>query len=458
VTRTRLLAAVDASWLAALRILLGLTLCVSMLRFLANGWVDELFVEPTYFFKYWGFSWVQPLSGTGMHTLFAALALLGATMAAGLAFRLSAVGLALGLSYVQLIDATNYLNHYYLAALLTWLLAFSPAHRVWSVDAWLAARRAHEPSPPRGVARAWLYLFRFQVGLVYFFAGMAKAQSDWLLHAQPLRTWLGACTHLPLVGPLFTVDAVPLVMSWAGFLFDTTIVAFLLQRRTRPWAYLVVLLFHACTGLLFPIGMFPVIMTGAALVFFDADWPRALLARLRTTAAPAPSVTLPASPSWRSRLALAAMALYCAVQVALPLRFLAYGGNVLWHEQGMRYSWRVMLRAKGGHTTFIVRNKDSGHVWHVGASRYLNGLQESEMSSQPDLILALARHIQSDFARRGLGPVEVRAESFVTLNGRRAAPLIDPSVDLSAEHDGLGLAHFVLPAPTSAPQHTRPVL
>src|SRR5690606_22218604 len=104
----------------------------------------------------------------------------------------------------------------------------SPANRIWSVDAWLASRwrrwrsgaegqRTGEPS--RTIAAGWHYLLRTQVGIVYTFAGLAKAQSDWLLHGQPLRIWLGANTNLPVLGKLFTLEPVPLVMSWCGFLF-----------------------------------------------------------------------------------------------------------------------------------------------------------------------------------------------------------------------------------------------
>ena len=80
------------------------------------------------------------------------------------------------------------------------------------------------------------------------------------------------------------------------------------------------------------------------------------------------------------------------------------------------------------------------------------------MSSQPDLILQLARHIARDFEARGRGPVQVRAESIVTLNGRRGAPIIDPQVDLARVDDGLLRAGWVLPAPGTPPPHTRPVL
>lgn len=458
----RLLRPVDAAWLAAFRFLYGVTLAISMWRLVEYGWVELFFVRPRFFFKYWGFEWVTPLSGPIMQALLWTLVALALCLALGLAFRLTACAFALGLIYIQLIDVSTYLNHYYLAALLALLLAVSPAGRVWSVDEWLRRRLLRRPARPELVSTAWLYLFRFQVGVVYFFAGMAKLQSDWLIHGQPLRIWLGASVDLPLLGALFTHPWTPLLMSWAGFLFDTTIVGFLLWPRARPFAYGVVLVFHTLTRLLFPIGMFPVIMSLSALMFFSPSWPRRLLERLRlgqavpSTAAQAPSLS--PSPSRWARPMLALGALYCALQLALPLRYLAYGGNVLWHEQGMRFSWRVMVRAKGGGTTFIVHSRSTNRTFHVSPSDYLTRIQESEMSNQPDLIVQLARHIQRDFAARGYGHVEVRADSKVGLNGRRSVPMLDPTVDLTRVNDGLARAAYILPAPEQSPRHTRPVL
>jgi vitamin K-dependent gamma-carboxylase len=443
-----LLRPVDAAWLAAFRICYGVALALSMARFLAYGWVDDFFVRPKLFFKYWGFEWVQPLSETGMHALFWGLLVAAGCIALGLAFRLASALFALGLIYVQLIDVSTYLNHYYLAGLLALLLAVSPAHRGWSLDAWLTRRRSAT------VSAAWLYLFRFQVGVVYVFAGLAKLQPDWLLHAQPLRIWLGSSTALPLIGPLFALPFVPLLLSWCGFLFDTTVVGFLLWRKSRPYAYLVLLGFHAMTRVLFPIGMFPVIMSLAALVFFSPSWPRALWSR-RGALPPVPAP--PRSGRWTT-CALALGAAYCVLQLALPLRYLAYGGNVLWHEQGMRFSWRVMVRAKGGGTTFLVYSPVRRHTYDVSPREYLTRLQEAEMSNQPDLILQLAHHIHDDFQRRGYGDVEVRAESRVGLNGRHSAPFVDQNVDLARIEDGLKPARFILPAPAAAPAHTRPVL
>lgn len=472
---------VDISFLVLLRVTLGLLLAISMERFLAYGWVDDLLLAPTFRFKYYGFHWVEPLAREQMFFLFRALVGLGLAVAAGFCFRISALLLAAGLTYIQLIDVSTYLNHYYLAALLAWLLALSPAHRAGSIDAWLRRLWSQKlgkekPTPITQVPSGFLWLFRFQVGLVYFCAGLAKFQTDWLVHGQPLGIWLGASTDLPLLGHLFTWSGVPLLISWLGFLFDLTIVFWLSWSRARPYAYVVLLLFHTLTRLLFDIGMFPWIMTACALVFFPPDAARhfasklsAWWARLAPRASPKNATQLSGarrssqrhsrSPSvipTGARIGLALGIVYVAFQAIMPFRYLAYGDNVLWHEQGMRFSWRVMVRAKGGGVSFRVKTPD--REIFVDPRKYLSAFQENEMSGQPDLILQMAHHIGSQYQASQHSPVEVYATARVSLNGRRAAPLIDPTANLMTVRDGLAHAPWILPAPTHAPPQIRPVL
>ena len=127
-----------------------------------------------------------------------------------------------------------------------------------------------------------------QLGLVYVFAGLAKLNDDWLFHALPLGLWLPAHTGLPLVGPFLDVAVVAFAASWAGALFDLTIVGWLSWSRTRPFAYAAVVVFHGITAVLFPIGMFPWIMIASTLIFFGYDWPDRILARAgRWSARPA---------------------------------------------------------------------------------------------------------------------------------------------------------------------------
>jgi vitamin K-dependent gamma-carboxylase len=442
---------VDSAWLAAFRVLFGLTLLTSTLRFLAYGWIDQLFVTPQFHFKYWGFAWVAVPSAAELHAIFWLMAGLCVLVSLGLLFRVAAFSLFVGFTYLQLLDVTTYLNHYYLASLLALLLACSPAGQTWSLDALIRPQIARSTVPT-----AWLYLFRFQVAVVYTFAGLAKAHGDWLLHAEPLRIWLLSRADTPVIGPILSQDWAAPVMSWAGFLFDTTIAWWLMIPRVRPWAYLVVIGFHTVTGLLFPIGMFPVIMVLSALVFFSPSWPRKLAARLpakvkaRFAATPVEQGVMTPANRWY-RVWVAVGVAYCVFQVAFPLRFLAYGGSVRWHEQGMRFSWRVMVREKNGSITFVVRAPRTGRTYYVAPHQYLTRLQEREMSSQPDLILQLAHRIRDDYEAKGLGPIEVRADTWVSLNGRAIRRLIDPNVDLSRIEDGFGKADWILPEPSEPP-------
>ena len=349
-------------------------------------------------------------------------------------------------------------------------------YAAWSLDAKLLprARRAEVPAYA-------IYLLRFQVAVVYTFAGLAKVNADWLLHGQPLNVWLASRTGVPVIGPLFAIPGAALAMSWAGCLFDLTIAAWLSIRRTRVAAYLVVLAFHAITSALFPIGMFPLIMVTAALVFFPASWPRDLakwardrgqrIARLSSrrrdpgassqghegpVVEPSALVSTAPPPRWL-RPALAVFVLYAAFQIGFPFRTHLYGGNVSWHEQGMRWSWRVMLRKKSASVTYHVRNPVTGRVVEVPPRRYLTDRQERDFGTQPDLVLQLAKRIAADETARAGVPVEVTVDAIVSLNGRRAAPLIDPDVDLARVEDGLAPAPWILPMPAEAPPTLTPV-
>ncbi|HXG63090.1 MAG TPA: HTTM domain-containing protein [Planctomycetota bacterium] len=443
---------IPAESLAAYRILFGTLLFLSTVRFMASGWIEIFYVQPAFHFKYYGFGWVKVLPEEGMWLLYGGIAASALLVALGLFYR-AAIAAFLGLfAYAELTDVTNYLNHYYLVTLLALLMTFLPMNARGSLD----ARR--RPDAARAQVPAWtLWLLRFQVGIVYVHAGLAKLGSDWLLHAQPLGIWLKARDETPVLGPLFALPETAYLFSWGGLLFDTTIVAWLLWKRTRPFAFAAVLVFHGLTQILFDIGIFPALMAINATLFFEPDWPSRIAARLRRRAPPAPAPGSAVSrppPRWAQGALLA----YGAFQVLFPFRHWLYPGDVLWNEQGMRWAWKVMLREKSGSVTYHVRDPRTGRSWQVSPSEYLTPRQELEMSGQPDLILQLAHHVAGDLRRKGHGEVEVRAEAKVSLNGRPSRLMIDPAVDLARVRDGLGAARWILPGPTDLPLRANPTV
>ncbi|HEY8379118.1 MAG TPA: HTTM domain-containing protein [Nannocystis sp.] len=421
--RAALAAPVDAASLHVFRLALGLLLCAGTIRFAARGWIRELYIEPTFHFHYWGFGWVEPLPPAGMIAVFVALGALALLVAAGAWYRPAIALFFLLFTYVELIDKATYLNHYYFISVVTLLMCFLPLQR----------GRAHAPT--------WaLWALRLQVGLVYVFAGIAKLRPDWLLHARPLEIWLAARRDFPLLGPLFARPETAYLMSWAGAAFDLSIPFLLLHPRTRPFAYLAVLGFHALTGALFPIGMFPWIMAASALIFFPPDWPRRLPARLIQWTCPLKPILKDISFPPRPLLA-GFFALHFALQLLLPLRRLAYPGDTAWTEEGFRFAWQVMLVEKVGTVSYRLRDPVTGRERRVDPGP-LTAQQAAQMAFQPDMILEYAHHL----AARSPG-VEVRADAFVTYNGRPAARLIDSDVDLARERDDLAPKPWILPAP-----------
>jgi hypothetical protein len=437
----RLYRPVSIAPLVTFRIVFGLLMFSSLLRFWWRGWVETVYVTPAFHFTYTGFSWVRPLGHTGMLLLFAAIAAAALCIALGLFYRLAAIVFFVGFTYVELLDMTTYLNHYYFISLVAFLLIWLPAAADFSVDVW------RNPDRRRRWIPAWcIGILRFQMGVVYVFAGLAKLNADWLLEAQPMRIWLPAKTHLPLVGHFMYEPWVAYLFSWFGAAYDLFIVAFLLHRRTRTVAYGFVILFHLATALFFPgIGMFPYVMIVCSLIFFSGRAHERLLTFLPFYKRMAPYRSAPVRVFSDQQGITVALGLYALVQLLVPLRFLAYPGHLFWHEEGYRFSWRVMLMEKSGAAYFRVRDK-SGLRWQeVNNAEFLTPLQEKMMSTQPDMILKYAHFLARTYRKAGFRNPEVYAEVYVALNGQRSRLLIDSTVNLAAEPLRWGHYNWVLP-------------
>lgn len=437
---------------------------VSTLRFVLNGWIHELYLQPDFFFTYYGFDWIQPLGTAGMYGVFAVMGLAALCIMLGWRYRLAAVVFFLSFTYVELIDKTHYLNHYYFVSIIAFLLILVPANRYFSLDVVQNSglRRRRVP--------AWtVNIFKLQLGLVYFYAGAAKLNPDWLLTAMPMKIWLAAHTHWPVIGPLLDEPQTAYLFSWAGALFDLSISFLLLYRTTRLPAYMAVITFHLFTYALFQIGMFPFIMILCTLVFFSPSFHKQCLDRLRQLAVrvgvinsevPAAEQATPNAVSagaagrtytlqgLASKLLGGLLILHFVLQLLLPLRFILYPGNVMWSEQGFRFSWRVMLMEKSGHAVFHLHDADTGRSWEAANWRYLTPRQEKMMAMKPDMMVQYAHHLEEVYRESGIKNVKITAQTHVTLNGRKGRPLIDPFVDLTRVERGWHHKSWILPLNT----------
>jgi len=433
----------DGASLAIVRIVFGAVGVLSVVRIIGYGWVDDLYAGAPRRFSYPGLGWVAPPGVTGTYVLLGVVGVAAAAVTAGWWYRPAIVVFVAGFAWIEFLDVTTYLNHYWFMTTLGLVMTVAP------MDARFAVR-----AEPRMIRLGWVWMVRIHVAVVYVFAGLAKLDSDWLLHAMPLRLWLPARSDLPLVGQLLEQRWTAYALSWVGAAFDCSIVVLLLWRRTRALAWVVVVGFHVATWVLFPIGVFPWLMIGVTTIFFAPAWPERIKTNARRWwrrqhAVPTGRPVAARGESLRVWHAVAA-GLWVTGIVAIPLRHHVIPGDARWTNEGYRFSWNVLLTEKGADVRFRVTEPETGADWVETAEDLYTPVQWRAMASDPELIRQAAHAIAGVYRSAGRR-VEVRADAFVSFNGRPAHRLVDPSVDLSREpYRPLGQP-WILPGPVGEP-------
>ncbi|ELR24015.1 vitamin Kdependent gamma-carboxylase [Acanthamoeba castellanii str. Neff] len=350
--------------------------------------------------KYWGFEWVTPYATLdAFRAHFLVTMALGMCMTAGLAHRPVALALLVSLAYTFLLDMNNYLNHIYLMLLVQAALCLAPANAKWALDNWLMA-------------------------IVYFYAGVAKVNEDWL-RGEPLRHWLAKRGHLPLLGPLLAWEPSALAFSYAGLAFDLLIPFVLLQRRDwrlRGAGIAASLGFHLLNKLIFGIGVFP--------------W----------------MVDISSAESTKKEAGAGEGR--GGDSIALPLRHLLYPGDVTWTEYGHRFSWRMKLRNKACQMEMFIERHQPFNPSSIlpreplAVERYVTRRQARKMASRPDSLQQFALYVGQLLRDRGEHVAGIYATCNCTLNYRPGdrQPLVDPTHNLLL-HDAWAWPYaFVTPA------------
>ena len=422
-------------------------MCYSIARFYLKGWIEELYIEPDFHFSYYGFEWIKPI-GEFTYLIFAVCFISSLFVMIGLKYKTSIILFFLSFTYIELMDKTTYLNHYYFISILSFLLIFIPANATFSVDNIINQKKF------TNIPRWSVDALKLLITIVYLYAGVAKINSDWLIEAMPLKIWLQSKYDLPLIGGnLLQMEWVHYAMSWGGMLYDLSIPFLLMLNKTRIMAFILVVFFHVFTLILFPIGMFPHIMIFSSMVFFSSKFHEKILYQIRRVITKvgkkvkSKKIQMETSNLYvlqKQNLTLFTVTSFFILQILLPFRYQLYPGELFWHEQGYRFSWRVMLIEKIGYTNFKVKNPNDGTSFMVDSSQYLTPFQLKQMSFQPDFILEFAHYLGEKYSTEN-NKVEVYADSFVALNGRPSKRFIDPDINLINEQESFKDKKWILP-------------
>lgn len=418
--RERLSARVSGQSLAMFRILFGALVFVDFLRFIWHDRLWRYWIAPDFHFPYAGFSWVGPPSEAGVQLAWTALGIAALLVTLGLFYRVAIVVMTVLFAWFFLMDAAEYLNHFYLVLLYAILLCFLPANRIWSLDALIFPRDDGD----RTVPHAAVFVLRIQTEIVLIYAGLVKLTPDWLA-GEPLGLWMRERVQGMWLEPVMQLDWLIILACWTVIALHVLGAPLLMWRRTRLPVFLVYCLFHIGNAWSFNIGIFPWLTIAASTIFFDPDWPSRLLGR---QAVDVPRPTPPCRPL--PLIAVIAIALWVVVQIALPVRGVLFDSEIRWSGDGHRYSWRMRIFDRYAEGHFIVTDRGSGRQWLVDPYDYLTERQAGTMLTRADMIHGFAAHIAGLWRAEGRD-VSVQAHICKSLNGRPAQYFIDPQTDLT---------------------------
>ncbi|WP_282041819.1 HTTM domain-containing protein [Winogradskyella flava] len=412
---------IDNSGLIVFRIVFGLLCALESVGAIFTGWVRRVLIEPEFTFSFIGFEWLQPLPGNWMYAYYAIMGFFGLLIMVGYKYRLSMFMFASMWTATYLMQKSSYNNHYYLLFILSYLMVFLPANRYASIDVKL------NPSLKRISMPSWCkWVFVIQLFILYTYASIAKLYPDWL-DTSVIELLMRNKANYPIIGETLQQKSVHYFIAYGGILFDGLIIPLLLFKPTRKYAFFASIFFHLFNSIVFQIGIFPYLSLAFSLFFFKPKTIRDLFLKKKPFYV-SHEIVIPKY----SNVLVTLLCVYFIIHITLPLRHHFFKDDVLWTEEGHRLSWRMMLRAKSGRTTYQVIDEATNQQIPIQLDEYLTKKQQRGASTKPDVIWQFAQRLKEDFAKKGKS-VKVYVRSYVNVNGKRSKQLIDPEADLAKE-------------------------
>ena len=415
-SRERLFAGTDGAPLAVFRILFGILMIFEVLRYWTLGRIERYYVEPDFLFPF--IEGIKPLAGDGMYFVFVLMGASAVLLALGYYYRFASVSFFVLYTYVFLLDKTQYNNHYYLISLLAFLFIVTNANKVFSVD---ARRKKFSSSVPY-----WqVFIFRVQIFLIFFFAGIAKINADWLA-GEPARAWLANRSDYFLIGPLLSQEWFVYLYSYGGLLFDLFI-GFVLWSPALYVGLVFLVGFNAMNWWFYNIGIFPYLATAVFILFMKAS----VIRKLPGLKKKGFSYVEEKESSRKRNLIMVFVIVFILLQVLVPLRHFAIEGNVSWTDESHNFAWHMKLRDKDTYRiVFYTFDNLTGGKRELPTSD-LTDRQRTKMSTRPHMIIYYAHHLRDRLMEEGIQNPSIHVRTITSLNSGPWGPLINESVNLA---------------------------
>lgn len=348
--------------------------------------------------------------------------------------------------YQFLLDQSTFLNHYYLISLVCVFMCFAPANVMYSVDSqtWTSIiRKKH-------IYNIWYLFINALLFLVYFYAGVAKLNWDWL-RGEPMRHWLTLCDvhENRYFCELLVHWSSPYIMSYGGLVFDVFIIpALWFTENVFLFSLIAViyLVFHIVNFSIFSIGTFPFLGMFFLSLLCNRSWPRLFFGNPTFC----PKATKKPN-TWKKRAVAGVFACALLVQIFVPLRWALYTSpsQHSWNDLSYNFSWRMKLNNKDCNTAVLVKlnENDTIHELDPIMMKHVTPIQHSYMARKPELLQQYAIWLGKQIANfPGLdGDVVIHMNTTCSLNFRPFQPFFVRTLNL-ADPQLLGNLHeHILP-------------
>ncbi len=418
---------IDGTSISLFRIGFGIVLLWEIIYWLRIDFVKIFLTNPQVQFYYEFVPFLKPLPEGILTFLVLGLLVASIFIIIGKYYKVAMSFFFIVFTYIFLLDKAYYNNHLYLVSLISFLMIFIPADHKLS----LSKKGKYLDNP----TRYWhLLILKLQLVLVYFFGGIAKLNSDWLISKQPTLTILSKKAQDSLLGSFLTTDFMIYFVTYGGLIFDLCIGIILFIPKFRKIGIIGALFFNITNAWLFDdINIFPYMMMMALVLFLDphevGSYINKKLFNKRTY------VIQNKEFNPIKKVSLIAISLYFLIQLGLPLRHLLFKGNPEWTGHGQRFSWRMKIQyRKVDILEFKVWDINKKIIYPIDFRSYrMNQDQINALGYYPKAALQFAQFLKNHSrTNKGMDSVQVKSKVKVSLNGRPAQYMFDPDKDLAS--------------------------
>lgn len=420
---------IDASALALFRILFGTLMTIHLWAFNSPGIIKERFVDVNFFFSYPLFHLLhlKPLAGDWWYLFFLVMGLFSIGITLGFFYRISSIGFFICFLYFFLLERAYSPTPHYLYLWLSVLFMFTNAHATFSIDSFQKRISLGHKVP------IWMiYVFRFQIGLAFFYSGFGKlTHPDWL-HARQLFIWLKTFTHVNVLGTTLTTPLAAHIFSFSGIIFDMSIGILLCFKRTRTFGICLAIFFHVFNKFLLNLYSVPMFMLATLIIFYDPAEPRILIKKIKKTfhiqSSEISENNVPPSVQPQNSKFIIILSLYLMIQVLVPLRHFLYPCSTNWTHRGQEFCWQFMNNNMWTDIRFrMSRPQNLANFDPMPMSEY----QYQWMTNFPDMIMQYVHYLRGELIESDVDDPEIYVYAEKSLNGREPCALFDSNVNLA---------------------------